>query len=290
MSTQENPHRHRRGDPERQGDEDRHRHHERQGDGGRHGNRHRHRHRQRDRDQDSPYTPRTQEPVRPDRQEPDQPEPRVDTHQPTKLSQDLNIFGIGISSNNNLDLLNLIVLACAGIMIKIFFQENYSKLGNIGPATTTIWGYGLTGVALSIMIFVGISYTNRKTDDDSLFGNKVSFYSSLGMITPIVVTLLVILYIIYLNIIFFTRINSNKVTPDYHTYSFMSSTLLLVQIILISNYLYKTLNNKDSKDDITIELTKMLTYILSVVNIVFIVMIHISLVFFSTDETTISRV
>jgi hypothetical protein len=202
----------------------------------------------------------------------------------------LNIFGIGISSNNNLDLLNLIVLACAGIMIKIFFQENYSKLGNIGPATTTIWGYGLTGLALSIMIFVGISYTNRKTDDDSLFGNKVSFYSSLGMITPIVVTLLVILYIIYLNIIFFTRINSNKVTPDYHTYSFMSSTLLLVQIILISNYLYKTLNNKDSKDDITIELTKMLTYILSVVNIVFIVMIHISLVFFSTDETTISRV
>jgi hypothetical protein len=204
-------------------------------------------------------------------------------------SHDLNIFGIGISSNNNLDLLNLIVLACAGIMIKIFFKENYSKLGNIGPATTTIWGYGLTGLALSIMIFVAISYTNKNANGD-LFGNNVSFYSSLGMITPIVVTLLVITYIIYLNIIFFTRINSNKVTPDYHTYSFMSSTLLFVQIILISNYLYKTLNSKDSKDETTVELTKMLTYILSVVNIVFIVMIHISLVFFSTDETTISTI
>lgn len=198
----------------------------------------------------------------------------------------LNIFGIGISSNNNLDLLNLIVLACAGIMIKIFFKENYSKLGNIGPATTTIWGYGLTSLALSIMIFVAISYTNRKSDDDSLFGESINFYSSLGMVTPIVVTLLVIIYIIYLNIIFFTRINSNKVTPDYHTYSFMSSTLLLLQIVLISNYLLKTLKNKNASEDITIELTKMLTYILSVVNIVFIVMIHISLVFFSTDETT----
>jgi len=207
-----------------------------------------------------------------------------------KSSEALNIFGIGISSNNNLDLLNLIVLACAGIMIKIFFQENYSKLGNIGPATTTIWGYGLTGLALSIMIFVAISYTNRKSDDDSLFGTKVSLYASLGMITPIVVTLLVIIYIIYLNIIFFTRINSNKVTPDYHTYSFMSSTLLLVQIVLISNYLLKTLKKTDPSDDTTIELTKMLTYILSVVNIVFIVMIHISLVFFSTDETTIPTV
>jgi hypothetical protein len=204
-------------------------------------------------------------------------------------SDALNIFGIGISSNNNLDLLNLIVLACAGIMIKIFFKENYSKLGNIGPATTTIWGYGLTGLALSIMIFVAISYTNRN-DANELFGVGINFYSSLGMVTPIVVTLLVIIYIIYLNIIFFTRINSNKVTPDYHTYSFMSSTLLLLQIVLISNYLLKTLKNTDASQDTTIELTKMLTYILSVVNIVFIVMIHISLVFFSTDETTISRV
>jgi len=214
--------------------------------------------------------------------------PRLDNAAHTKSSDALNIFGIGISSNNNLDLLNLIVLACAGIMIKIFFQENYSKLGNIGPATTTIWGYGLTGLALSIMIFVAISYTNIK-EDNSLFGTKVNFYSSLGMVTPIVVTLLVIIYIIYLNIIFFTRINSNKVTPDYHTYSFMSSTLLLVQIVLISNYLLKTLKT-DPADETTIELTKMLTYILSVVNIVFIVMIHISLVFFSTDETTISTI
>lgn len=207
----------------------------------------------------------------------------------TKSPDALNIFGIGISSNNNLDLLNLIVLACAGIMIKLFFQENYSKLGNIGPATTTIWGYGLTGLALSIMIFVAISYTNIN-DSDSLFGTKVNLYSSLGMVSPIVVTLLVIIYIIYLNIIFFTRINSNKVTPDYHTYSFMSSTLLLVQIVLISNYLLKTLKKADPADETTIELTKMLTYILSVVNIVFIVMIHISLVFFSTDETTIPTI
>jgi hypothetical protein len=175
-------------------------------------------------------------------------------------------------------------------MIKIFFKENYSKLGNIGPATTTIWGYGLTGLALSIMIFVAISYTNRNVNDNSLFGTKVSFYASLGMITPIIVTLLVIIYIIYLNIIFFTRINSNKVTPDYHTYSFMSSTLLLVQIVLISNYLLKTLKKTDPSDETTIELTQMLTYILSVVNIVFIVMIHISLVFFSTDETTIATI
>ena len=71
------------------------------------------------------------------------------------------IFGFGLSHNNNLDLLNIVVLACAGIVIKLFFQENYSKLGNIGPASSTIWGYGLTGVALSIMIFMGIYFSKN---------------------------------------------------------------------------------------------------------------------------------
>jgi len=204
----------------------------------------------------------------------------------SSAKDDLNIFGIGISSNNNLDLLNLIVLACAGIIIKLFFKENYTKLGNIGPATTTIWGYGLTGLALTIMIFVAISYTNVKhgQGNNELFGTSVAFYASLGMVAPIVLTLLVIAYIIYLNIIFFIRINSNKVTPDYHTYSFMSSALLLLQVVLISTFLLRTLNKSDTKENLSLELTKLLTYILAVVNFIFILMIHITLVFFSTDE------
>lgn len=210
------------------------------------------------------------------------PEPTSDTSNPKKLS---NIFGIGITGNNKLDLLNLIVLACAGIVIKLFFPENYSKLGNVGPATTTIWGYGLTAIALTIMIFVAISYTNLKIkDDEQLFGSKINVVASLASVMPIVLTLLVIVYIIYLNLTFFTKINTNKVTPDYHTYSFMSSALLLLQIIFISNYLLKRLSISDDKVDVTTELTKMVTYILSFVNIIFIFMIHISLVFFSTDE------
>jgi hypothetical protein len=138
------------------------------------------------------------------------------------------------------------------------------------------------------MIFVAISYTNKDKNDETLFGNKINFFASLGTITPIILTLLVMIYIIYLNFLFFTRINTNKVTPDYHTYSFMSSTLLLLQILLISNYLFKILNKTSTKEDLTLELTKMLTYVLAVVNMIFILMIHISLVFFSTDEMSSS--
>ena len=190
------------------------------------------------------------------------------------------IFGFGLSHNNNLDLLNIVVLACAGIVIKLFFQENYSKLGNIGPASSTIWGYGLTGIALSIMIFMGIYFSKN------LFESKKdnNFFAALfSNVSPIFFTLLVIIYTIYLNFNFFTRINSNKVTPDYHTYSFMSSILIIIQIVLITKYLFSYLSN--NKDDVPTELSKNATYVLSVVNFIFLLMIHISLAFFSTDES-----
>ena len=190
------------------------------------------------------------------------------------------IFGFGLSHNNNLDLLNIVVLACAGIVIKLFFQENYSKLGNIGPASSTIWGYGLTGVALSIMIFMGI-YFSKNLFELKKGGN---FFTELfSNVSPIFFTLLVIVYTIYLNFNFFTRINSNKVTPDYHTYSFMSSILIIIQIVLITKYLFSYLSN--NKDDVPTELSKNATYVLSVVNFIFLLMIHISLAFFSTDES-----
>lgn len=197
------------------------------------------------------------------------------------------IFGYGLSHNNNLDLLNIVILACVGVIIKLFFSENYSKLGNMGPASSTIWGYGLTAIALSIMVFIGIYSSKIQLFDKSVSGKDNNLLEIMfGNVLPIILTLFVIIYTIYLNFSYYTRINSDKVTRDYHTYSFMSSFLIIVQIILISKYLYHYLS--DSIDDKKAELAKNITYILCVVNFIFILMIHISLAFFSTDELQIS--
>jgi hypothetical protein len=195
------------------------------------------------------------------------------------------IFGFGLSHNNHLDLLNIVVLACVGIIIKLFFSENYSKLGNIGPASSTIWGYGLTTIALSIMVFMGI-YVSKKALETPINGKKGNLAGTILInVLPIILTLFIIMYTIYLNFSYFTRINTDKVTRDYHTYSFMSSLLIIVQIILISTYLFNyILNDKSVENAKKIELSKSITYILSVVNFIFILMIHISLAFFSTDE------
>jgi len=196
------------------------------------------------------------------------------------------IFGFGLSHNNNLDFMTIVVLACMGIIIKLFFPEKHSRLGNTGPATSTIWGYGLTSVALSIMLFMGI-YVSK-----NIFETEGTFVEMLfSNVTPIFFTLLILIYTIFLNFHYFKRINSNRVTTEYHTYSFMSSILTIIQIGIVTTYIFFYLSNTDKKsggnviNNAKIELSKSAVYILSVINFIFLMMIHISLEFFSTDET-----
>jgi len=198
------------------------------------------------------------------------------------------IFGFGLSHNNNLDFMIIVVLAGMGIIIKLFFPEKFSRLGNTGPATSTIWGYGLTAIALSIMLFMGI-YVSKNIFEKN--GNFVEMLFS--NVSPIFFTLLIIMYAIFLNFQYFKRINSNRVTNEYHTYSFMSSVLTIIQIGLVSTYLFYYLSNTDKEgadfNNMKIELSKNAVYILSIINFLFLMMINISLQFFSTDETPIIK-
>jgi hypothetical protein len=198
------------------------------------------------------------------------------------------IFGFGLSHNNNLDFMIIVVLACMGIIIKLFFPEKFSRLGNTGPATSTIWGYGLTAIALSIMLFMGI-YVSKNIFEKN--GNFVEMLFS--NVSPIFFTLLILMYAIFLNFHYFKRINSNRVTNEYHTYSFMSSVLTIIQIGLVSTYLFYYLSNTDKEgadfNNMKIELSKNAVYILSIINFLFLMMINISLQFFSTDETPIIK-
>ena len=131
------------------------------------------------------------------------------------------------------------------------------------------------------MIFMGIYFTN------TVFENQGNFISILfSNVTPIFLTLLIIIYTIALNFIHFTRINSNKVTLEYHTYSAMSSVLTIIQIFLVATYLYYFLVKKTvAKNSIQIDISQNAVYILSIINFMFLMMIHISLEFFATDET-----
>lgn len=211
------------------------------------------------------------------------------------------VFGFGLSNNVYMNLLNLVVLAYSGIIIKIFFQENYTKLGNSGPASTTIWGFGLTALALFIMIFmsIGLSSENEKNkshlylEDDSALMTFIKIIMNNTL--PVVFTFILVMYMIILNFIYYTRINSNKITDTYVTYSFFSSVLLIIQISVIVKYMFnlvykkhtskpnETIQPNTNKIDKEINLIKSLSYILIFINFILVIIKHILLAFFSTD-------
>tara|TARA_B100001769_G_C22112056_1_gene601917 strand:- start:5215 stop:5931 length:717 start_codon:yes stop_codon:yes gene_type:complete len=205
------------------------------------------------------------------------------------------VFGFGLSNNENLDFLNLVVLAVAGIIIKLCFSEvgGNKKRGVTGSASNTIWGYGLTAISLFIMMFLSLNLnlTSKQLRSTNEFHHLIDNISiiDLAEIWPILFTFLVILYIISLNFIFYRRINSGSVSSTYNVYDTFSTILIILQIGLIIKYVYLLLNkisqpNRISNiDDNKISIIKSLSLILVTINFIFALIINIILGFFSTD-------
>ena len=188
------------------------------------------------------------------------------------------IFGFGLSHNKAMDLIIVIVVACIGIFIKFGLAEDTTRTGNAGPASSTIWAYGLTAIAVSIMVFMGIYQSQKMKFDD----NNISIGTIVQNTFPIVATLSIVIYTMYLNFSFFTRINSDLVTKEFRTYSILSSVFLLLQIFCIAGYLFNYTTTSHTK---TRQVLKSASYILCFINAIFLLMMHINLAFFSTDET-----
>ena len=118
------------------------------------------------------------------------------------------IFGMGLSTNPFLDLLNLLVLGITGIIITFCFKENFTRGGESGPARTTIWGYSLTAISVAILLFIslGININSNKIDNNNSkqnIDNEFILFKILGYIInsslPILILFGLLIYIIYLN-------------------------------------------------------------------------------------------
>jgi hypothetical protein len=210
----------------------------------------------------------------------------ADDNGSTKTPAEVKAYGqhgFGLSYNIHMDLLIVMGLACIGVFIKFGLQEPPTRLGNAGPASSTIWAYGLIAICISIMVFMGIYHAHKMDSNDKTNIGKILLNTF-----PIIATLFIVIYTMYLNFSFFTRINSNKVTQEYNNYVNWSSSFVLLQILFISGYLFYFISanhsSADTKYKKRIELLKSTSYILCFINAIFLLMMHINLAFFSTDE------
>lgn len=205
------------------------------------------------------------------------------------IKENKGIFGFGLSHNDNLDLLTLVIFAYSGLLIQFFFSSGTDVNGINGPATLALWGYGITGVALFLMIFMSF-YINNSQEKLRFENQDISIMEVIKSLVltsslPIVLSLGTIIFLMFVNYQFLERINKGNVPDTYITYKSFSSVLLICQIGIIVKYLYNELEELvthkiNSKENAII---KSLSYILITLNFIFILIMYILLEFFSTD-------
>ena len=182
------------------------------------------------------------------------------------------------STNRNLEILNLFGLLAGGVIIKIIFEGQ-------GPANSSIWGYGLSTIATFLLIVITIAFNIKDRGENPKIGNNFDL-----MIPPLLL-LIVLVWTIILNISNFKEINKFILPSEYGVYSFLSSFLIIVQIISLFIYFNKEYdllffnnsNRKKEREEVRIQDVKTIQYALFIFNIIILGMMQIVLEFFTTD-------
>lgn len=196
------------------------------------------------------------------------------------------------TTNTEYDIHNMIGFSTVGILIKLFFGSQ-TEDGSSGPASASIWGYGVVVLAIISILVIFISLASKITSiqDYDVF----KFLKTLVKYTlPSLLTLIVLIWLITVNVIYFKRINQGKVADEYYSYSTITTFIVIFQIIALFKYLtdnLSTINSQISRDVVTgndsfnISNDKMayVTYFLTFLNFLFIGIMTIVLEFFSTD-------
>jgi|TARA_B110000967_G_C18861707_1_gene550339 hypothetical protein len=174
-------------------------------------------------------------------------------------------------------------LAVMGILIRMIFAEKSKDY-----ATATVYGYSCSLLALLGLLVssVAISYKNPEAKGAIGF-----FRIVLKSAMPVILIAIVIGLLLYQNMYFYKQINDGLVSTEYYTWSAMSSSFILIQIVAAIFYMTdmskkENANNDVKKSSILASLASELSsfiLILTVLNIGITGLLQVILKFFSTD-------
>jgi len=197
----------------------------------------------------------------------------------TELNKSGHYYQSLLSTNRNLEIVNLFGLLVGGVIVKIFFSSQ-------GPASASIWGYGLSALATFFLVVISIAFLTKYDTSDR--GGLVEIIDSM---LPSLLLLIILIWAIILNVSNFNAVNKTNLPKEYGQYSFISSFLIIIQIISLFIYfnnkyglLFFTQSDKRVlKGQIKIIDAKETIYILFLFNIIMLGMMQIVLEFFTTD-------
>jgi len=98
-----------------------------------------------------------------------------------------------------------IMFAIVGVIIKLFFSNNYSIDGMSGPASTNIWSYGIISFAMVGLLFIGYSVKHKNTIENT---NSLKYIIDLFKFSiPGFLLLIILFWLMSLNTVYYTQIN-----------------------------------------------------------------------------------
>ena len=193
------------------------------------------------------------------------------------------------SNDTNYDVNILTGIIFAGLAIKLFFNQNTSQDGTSGPANSAIWGYGVVLIALFGILYVTFSLATKSEMQSGISQfMKTIFNSSF----PVLFLMGIIVWLFVMNISYQGRINKGQVSNDYYKFSFVSNFLIILQVLVIIQFIRNKLGMTQTNTDNTPmsrvfnQLSMQMAsvgYAVGVINYAIVAIMQIILEYFSTD-------
>ena len=194
----------------------------------------------------------------------------------------------GLFSNLKLEIYCLYGLAVLGLLYRMFFPQTNDMTGNQGPATSTLWAYGISSISLLCILFITYGLANRNLMDSKNFNpnmkggvfNNVKYILGEGRVLFMI--LIVLVFIILLNFTYYQKINIGIIPESFNKFNYVSNLVMLIQFIILFKYIGITMF-KNNNNPTMANIISATTYFLSLINIIFIIIMFILLKYYSTD-------
>jgi len=183
-----------------------------------------------------------------------------------------------LNKNTNFDYVvkGVYSMIIAALIVKIFFSN--------------IWGTGIVGFSLLGLLIVTFVLVTKRDMQEGLM-EIIKHMIKNGM--PIIVLTGIILWLFSLFLLFNKKIDKNQVPQSYHTFSNISTILVILQLIILYKFLYdqivttKTSLTENNTMEIVYRLLSSqiisLLYLLSLFNFIVTGFIQVILNYFTTD-------
>lgn len=185
-------------------------------------------------------------------------------------------MGKFIDNQKNFSFIVMGVITFVGLLIKVSFGSNTTEDGMDGPASSTIYGYGIVSFAILSGIFLSFALASAEKLDQS--GNQVVAFLKVLVKHSLQPFLLfvILIWIITINTNYYTKINQGRVTNEFFRFSSLSNILVFFQVIILFIFL-------NEKEPIRKNQMSQILYILVSLNLLFAAAMNIVLKYFSTD-------